>query len=619
MTATQAGARHRGGIRRFAGYLGPVRVLLLSGVSASLVGAVMQWLAPWPLKVIFDSVLANHRVPDVLAWMPTDAMGRLATLSGLTVLIAALLGGFGYLADRRVAQAGQQVVFAIRTALFEHLLSQRLAFHQRRRTGDLMSRLDGDIQQMQVVMVDGVPTVINNIVTVAGFVVIIFFIDATLGLVTVTAVPCLYLLVRYFHRRIKHAQRTALGAQGDAAATAQEALTSLHVVQAFGAEEREGQRYGQSTGADLQASLRAVVLQSAFSPLVAFTMTVMTTLVVYLGARAALTGHLTAGDLIVFAAYLRGMYSPVRQLAKLAGSIGRAQAAAERVIEILDADESMPERPSPRRVTRARGHLSFEGVRFHHPHGELVLDGIDLDLPAGTRLALAGPTGSGKSTILRLIPRFYDPTAGSVRLDGVDLRELAIADLRRQISLVPQEPYLFHAPLWQNIAYGQPGASRADAIAAAAAAGVGEVLAGLPRGFDTMIAERGSSLSGGQRQCVALARAMVRDAPILLLDEPTTGLDAGIEGLLLDAFDRLGVGRTTLLVSHQAAAINRAERVAVLTDGRLSVRPAAINLIGAHRGGADAADNLARLDPRHDQRAARRPERYPPDRRTQQP
>ena len=617
MTATQPGARHPGGIRRFAGYLRPVRVLLLSGVSASLVGAVMQWLAPWPLKVIFDSVLANHRVPDVLAWMPTDAMGRLATLSGLTVLIAALLGGFGYLADRRVAQAGQQVVFAIRTALFEHLLSQRLAFHQRRRTGDLMSRLDGDIQQMQVVMVDGVPTVINNIVTVAGFVVIIFFIDVTLGLVTVTAVPCLYLLVRYFHRRIKHAQRTALGAQGDAAATAQEALTSLHVVQAFGAEEREGQRYGQSTGADLQASLRAVVLQSAFSPLVAFTMTVMTTLVVYLGARAALTGHLTAGDLIVFAAYLRGMYSPVRQLAKLAGSIGRAQAAAERVIEILDADESMPERPSPRRVTRARGHLSFEGVRFNHPHGELVLDGIDLDLPAGTRLALAGPTGSGKSTILRLIPRFYDPTAVSVRLDGVDLRELAIADLRRQISLVPQEPYLFHAPLWQNIAYGQPGASRADAIAAAAAAGVGEVLAGLPRGFDTMIAERGSSLSGGQRQCVALARAMVRDAPILLLDEPTTGLDAGIEGLLLDAFDRLGVGRTTLLVSHQAAAINRAERVAVLTDGRLSVRPAAINLIGAHRGGAAAAGD--RLDHRNDQRAARRPERYPPDRRTQKP
>jgi ATP-binding cassette, subfamily B, bacterial len=613
MSAAQAPSGHRGGIGRFGGYMRPVRFLLATGVSASLVGAIMEWLAPWPLKVIFDSVLSHHPVPGVLAWMPTNPTGRLGVLSALTVLIAALLGGFGYLANRRVAQAGQQVVFAIRTTLFEHLLAQSLSFHQRRRTGDLMSRLDGDIQQLQVVMVDGVPTLINNAVTVAGFVVIIFFIDANLGLVTVTAVPCLYLLVRYFHRRIKAAQRTALRAQGDAAATAQEALTSLHVVQAFGAEDREAQRYGQSTGADLQASLRAVVLQSAFSPLVAFTMTVMTALVVYLGTRSALTGHLTAGDLIVFAAYLRGMYSPVRQLAKLASSIGRAEAAAERVTEILDTNEAMPEPPAPRRITRARGHLSFEGVRFHHPQGELVLEGVDLDLPAGTRLALAGPTGAGKSTILRLIPRFYDPTAGSIRLDGVDLRELAIADLRRQISLVPQEPYLFHAPLWQNIAYGQPGASRAEAIAAAAATGVGEVLADLPQGFDTMIAERGSSLSGGQRQCVALARAMVRDAPILLLDEPTTGLDAGIEELLLDAFDRLGAGRTTLLVSHQAAAINRAERVAVLTDGRLSERPAAINLVSAHRHDSGDVD---RPDRHPDPRAARGLDRYNPVRRT---
>ena len=617
MSAGQTGRARYSGIARFGGYLRPVRLLLVTGVSASLVGAVMQWLAPWPLKVIFDSVLSHHPVPGVLAWMPSDPTGRLVVLSGLTVLIAVLLGGFGYLANRRVAQAGQQVVFAIRTRLFGHLLAQSLSFHQQRRTGDLMSRLDGDIQQMQVVMVDGVPTLINNVVTVAGFVVIIFLIDASLGLVTVTAVPCLYFLVRYFHRRIKAAQRAAMRAQGDAAATAQEALTSLQVVQAFGAEDREAQRYGQSTGADLQASLRSVVLQSAFSPLVAFTMTVMTALVMYLGARAALTGHLTVGDLTVFAAYLRGMYSPVRQLAKLASSIGRAQAASERVAEILDADESTPEMASPHRIARARGHLSFEGVSFHHPQGVLILDGVDLDLPAGTRLALAGPTGAGKSTLLRLIPRFYDPTAGRVTLDGVDLRDLAIADLRRQISLVPQEPYLFHAPLWQNIAYGRAGASRADAIAAAAAAGVGEVLGALPQGFDTMLAERGSSLSGGQRQCVALARAMVRDAPILLLDEPTTGLDAGIEGLMLDAFDRLGAGRTTLLVSHQAAAINRAERVAVLTDGHLVERPAAADLIGAGFGSAGALPD--RPDPHPDPFAARSPRRHHPVRSTQQP
>jgi ATP-binding cassette, subfamily B, bacterial len=616
-TAGSRGA-HRGGIMRLAVHLRPVRGLLLTGISASFAGAVMQWLAPWPLKVIFDSVLAHHRPPRLLSWMPADPSGRLVILSVLTVLVAALLGGFGYLADRKVAQAGQQVVFAIRTALFGHLLAQSPSFHQRRRTGDLMSRLDGDIQQMQAVMVDAVPTVVNNIATVAGFVVIIFFINVSLGLVTIAVVPTLYLLVRYFHRRIKGAQRTALRAQGDAAATAQEALTSLHIVQAFGAEEREAQRYGQSTGADLRASLSAVVLQSAFSPLVAFVMTVMTTAVVYLGARAALTGQLTAGDLIVFTAYLRGMYTPVRQLAKLSGSLGRAQAAAERVTEILDTQESVPEPASPMRIAKARGHLTFEGVSFRHPQGEPVLDGIDLDLPAGTRLALAGPTGTGKSTLLRLVPRFIDPTAGTVRLDGIDLRDLSIVDLRRQISLVPQEPYLFNATVWQNIAYGQPGATRADAIAAAAAAGVGEVLAGLPQGFDTVVAERASSLSGGQRQCVALARAMVRNAPILLLDEPTTGLDVGIEELLLDAFDRLGAGRTTLLVSHQASALNRAERIVVLTDGHISERHAAIDLIGAHRPHRQDADHDA-FEFRHDQPAARGVGRVRPDRRHQQP
>jgi ATP-binding cassette, subfamily B, bacterial len=572
----------RGGIRRFLGYVRPVRGLLVAGMIASVFEAVMQWLAPWPLKFIFDSVLSNHPLPSFLSWMPATTSGRLLVLSVATLAIAAGDGIFSYVSNRRVADAGQRVVFAIRTALFRHLTVQSLGFHQRRRTGDLMSRLDGDIQQMQAVMVDGVPTVTNNIVTLTGFAVIMFLIDPTLGLATVGAVPFMYLLVRYFLRRIKDAQRIAMRAQGDAAATAQEVLTSLQVVQVFGGEEHEADRFGRSTQADLQSSLRAVVLQSAFSPLVAFTMTAMTTVVVFLGAEAVVAGHLTIGDLVVFTAYLRGMYSPIRQLAKLAGSLGRAHAAAERVAEVLDVDESVPQRPKTVWIIRARGQLNFENVHFGHAGAPEILDGIDLDVPAGSRLALVGPTGAGKSTLLRLIPRFIDPVEGSVRLDGIDLRDLDLADLRRQIALVPQEPFLFRGSVWENIAYGQPGANRTDAITAAKAAGVIDVIAGFSEGIDTRVAERGASLSGGQRQCIALARAMARDAPILLLDEPTTGLDAELQGVLLDAFDRIGEGRTTVMVSHQEAAIDRVDRVVALDDGRLTELRLPRELVGAH-------------------------------------
>jgi ATP-binding cassette, subfamily B, bacterial len=559
----------KAGVGRFAPYTIPVRGLLLGGVAASLGEAVMQWLAPWPLKVILDSVLSSHPLPQLMAWLPASNTARLAALSLLTVAIAALLALFGYLSDRQVAAAGQRVIVAIRNDLFAHLTRQSLAFYQRRQTGDLMSRLDGDIQQMEVVMVDGVPTVVNNIATLTGFAVIIIVLDPTLGAVTVGTVPLLFIQVRYYMSRIKLAQRTALRAQGDAAGTAQEVLTSLHVVQAFGAEDREIERYGRSTSIDLEAGLRALTLQSAFSPLVAFTMTAVTALVVYLGANAVLHGSLTPGDLIVFSAYLRGMYAPVRQLAKLAGSIGRAQAAAERVAEILDTDGAIPEAPSPRRLGRATGEVVFDDVHFEHLDGEAILRGVDLVVTPGSRLALAGPTGAGKSTILRLIPRFFDPTSGLIRLDGMDLRDIGLADLRRQITLVPQEPYIFRGTVWENIAYGQPGASRPEAVAAARSAGVDTVISDLPQGFDTVIAERGASLSGGQRQCIALARAMVRDAPILLLDEPTTGLDTGIERLLLDALDRVGEGRTTILVSHQPAALARAGQLVTVAEGRI--------------------------------------------------
>ncbi len=326
-------------LRQLVPFLRPVRGLLAAGIAMSVLQAAMQWIAPWPLKVIFDSVLAHHRVPALFSWLPTRASALLMALSLLTITIAALLGLFSNYANRWVANAGQKLVFGLRTALFSHLERQSLGFHQRRRTGDLMSRLDGDITQLQSLMVDAVPVVIKNVATLTGFVVIMLLVNASLGLTMLAVLPVMFLLVRHYLGRIRAAQRVAMRAQGEAAATAQEVLSSLPVVQAFGAEQREAERYAQATVTDLRAGLRAVVLQSTFTPLVTFTMTTAAAVVVYMGSRAVLAGHLHPGDLIVYTAYLRGMYTPVRQLSKLAGTLGKGRAAAERVGEILETDE----------------------------------------------------------------------------------------------------------------------------------------------------------------------------------------------------------------------------------------------------------------------------------------
>jgi ATP-binding cassette subfamily B protein len=570
-------------LRQLVPFLRPVRGLLAAGIAMSVLQAAMQWIAPWPLKVIFDSVLAHHPVPALFSWLPTRASALLIALSLLTITIAALLGLFSNYANRWVANAGQRLVFGLRTALFSHLERQSLGFHQRRRTGDLMSRLDGDITQLQSLMVDAVPVVINNVATLTGFVVIMLLVSASLGLTMLAVLPVMFLLVRHYLGRIRAAQRVAMRAQGEAAATAQEVLSSLPVVQAFGAEQREAERYAQATVTDLRAGLRAVVLQSTFTPLVTFTMTTATAVVVYMGSRAVLAGHLHPGDLIVYTAYLRGMYTPVRQLSKLAGTLGKGRAAAERVGEILETDESIPEIPLARRLTRAAGELEFHNVGYALPTGQRILHDVNLGIPARTRLGLVGATGAGKSTLMRMVPRFLDPLDGAVLLDGVDIRELSLADLRRQIAFVPQEPYVFQGPIWKNIAYGEPGATRNDAENAARAAGVHEVIASLPHGYETEIAERGASLSGGQRQCVALARAMIRDAPILLLDEPTTGLDAQLEALLLSALERVGEGRTTLLISHQLGAVRDCDQIAVIGEGTIAQRGTHDDLLASKR------------------------------------
>lgn len=561
--------------------LRPVRLTLAVGLGFSVLRASLQWLAPLPLKLIFDDVLANHRPPAALAWLPAGREARLVALCAGMVLIAALLGLCSYGANALLANAGQRVVFELRCRLFRHLEAQSARFHQHRAVGDLLARLGGDVQAMQSVVINVVPVVVENGITVTGMIVIMLLLDWRFALLALVLLPLLVVVLRHYMSAIKQAQRAARRNEGLAIAAAQQTLTSLPVVQAFGAEEPEAQRYAGLARSGLDANRRSVVLQARFTPLVTGVMTTSTAAVMLLGAQQVLAGKLTAGDLLVFSAYFRGMYSPARQLAKLAGTVGRGQASAERVTELLQTSEHLPERSDARRPRRVRGRLVFDEVAFSHDGASESLQGVSLTVLPGTTHAIVGATGSGKSTLMRLVPRFADPQGGRVLLDGVDLRDLDLAWLRAQMAFVPQEMALLRPTVWENICFGSPAATRADAVAAAREVGVHGILSGLRDGYDTEVREGGTGLSGGQRQCVAIARAMVRNAPVLLLDEPTTGLDATTESTVLEALQRLCEGRSTLMVSHQLAAVRGADRITVLSKGRVVEQGSHRELVGA--------------------------------------
>ncbi len=572
--AAESAARAAGAgpvLRRFLPFLAPVRGRLALGFVAGVLQAVFQWISPWPLKLIFDSVLNHLPLPAFLDFLPTAPDVRLAVLAVAMALIAVGLGVFGYASTVWLAEAGQRLVYDVRVALFRHLTAQSLAFHNGRTTGDLMSRLSGDAQALQAMMITAVPTLLNNVLTMVGIVVIMFMVDWRFALVTLALVPVLHLSARSMIAGLKAAVRQARRQEGVASGVAQEVLAAIAAVQVFGRETDEADRFAGATAEGLAASQRAIALQSGLTTVAGGIMALGAVPVVWLGALAIIGGQLTVGELLLFTAYLRATYTPIRQMAKLAIVFGQGMAAAERIAEILDTSAEVPESPLARTPASGRGTLTFEHVSYRYGTGRPVLADVDLEVPAGTRLAIVGATGSGKSTLVRLIPRFYDPTSGRVRFDGVDLRDLTLAGLRGRVAMVTQEPYVFRGTVWENIAYGADGPrlSREASIAAARAAGVDEVLEGLRDGYDTLVSERGSTLSGGQKQCISVARAMARDPRVLVLDEPTTGLDAKAEAVLVAALDRLAEGRTTVVVSHQLGAVQGADQIVLLDNGRV--------------------------------------------------
>jgi ATP-binding cassette, subfamily B, bacterial len=554
--------------------LKPYSGLLLIALFAAVGEGTADLLGPWPLKLVFDDILKSK--PNV-TWLTklvhsiagTDRLTML-NIAAISALAIAVFGAVAsYVEKSCTTTVGQWVMHDLRRTLYAHIQRLSLSFHDDSQTGDLISRVTSDIDSVQSFVTSGLLSVLVDCLTLAGMVAIMFFMNWRFTLIALSIAPVLFLVVFRYTRLIRKSTREVRKKEGQIVSIVQEVLTSIRVVKAFAREEYEQQRLEEQSLESVEIALRARALKSKLAPFVEIIVGAGTGLVLWFGARMVLDGQLEAGSLIIFIWYLGKMYKPMQDLSKMTDTYAKASVAYERIQEVLHSDREVKDLPGARRAGRLRGELEFEQVTFGYEPNQPVLKDLTFKIEAGTVAALVGPTGAGKSTIISLIPRFYDPDAGVVKIDGRDVRRLQQKSVRDQVSFVLQDTVLFHAPVWQNIAYGKPGASRAEILEAAQTANAHEFIEKMPQGYDTMIGERGVTLSGGQRQRIAIARAVIRDTPILILDEPSSGLDAASEHLVFEALDRLLKGRTSVVIAHRLATIQRADKIFVVKDGTI--------------------------------------------------
>jgi subfamily B ATP-binding cassette protein MsbA len=559
---------------RFRRTVRPYRAPLAVGSALVLVVAATDIAAPWPLKVVVDNVLRGQEPSGVVAELFTWMVG-----SGREPLLAAAIVGLlaltiinataDYLSTYVLDGIGQRLMADLRNAIFAHLQRQSLHYHDRQRVGDLTTRITSDVSQVQDMLVTSLSVLIPNVTVLLGIVVVMFVVDAEFALLALAVAPVLFLVVFTYTRRIKHASKAARRKESDIASVASETLSAIHVVQAYTSERRHERRFREHNVERLVAGLDAVRAQARLTPAIDVITAAGTGIVLWFGAHRVLDGTMTLGLLLVFLAYLSQLYRPMRSLSKLAWVVSRGQASADRLQELLSVDVRIVERADAVRAPALRGAVQLESVTFGYYANEPVLHDVSLAAAPGETVALAGATGAGKSTLVSLIPRFYDPWDGAVLVDGHDVRSFTVASLRRQIALVLQDSILFHGTIYENIAYGAVDVTEDDVLAAAEAAYVDEFVRQFPDGYATLVSERGTTLSGGQRQRIAIARALVRNAPIVILDEPTSGLDALSERLVLRGLERLAEGRTVFVVAHRLSTLRQADRIYVLEAGRV--------------------------------------------------
>ena len=554
---------------------------LAFGLLAVVGEGVANLLEPWPLKIVLDDVLQSRPANGWLDHLAHAAAGdtKLAVLTFAccaVLAIAALDAVCSYAERYLTTSVGQWVTHDLRRTLYSHIQRLSLSYHDEKRTGDLISRVTSDIDAVQGFITSSLLGALVNALTLAGMVGVMLYLNWQFTLVALSVAPVLFVVVYSYTRRIKKASREVRKKEGEIVSVIEEVLSSIRVVKAFAREDYELHRLEEQSLEGIEIALRARGLRAKLAPLVALIVAVGTGLVLWFGARMVLSGTLSAGALVVFILYLGKMYKPMQELSKTTDAYSKALVGWERIQEVLEIEGQVDDLPGARRARKVKGRIEFDRVSFHYRAESPVLRDVSFTIEPGQVAALVGPTGAGKTTIISLIPRFYDPTSGVVRVDGWDVRRFTQQSLRQQISFVLQETLLFHAPIWQNIAYGKPEAKRAEILRASTLANAHEFIEKLPDLYDTMVGERGVTLSGGQRQRIAIARAIIRNTPILVLDEPTTGLDAVSEQLVFEALDRLMEGKTTIVIAHRLSTIRRADVILVVKEGEIVER-------GTHR------------------------------------
>lgn len=551
---------------------------LKAGLSLSAVclagHTVTELLAPWPLKLIFDHVLTNNearRLPAFVARMlPEDRMGALAVLAASVFVLACIRGCFAYGHVFITSRVGYQLVYKLRRELFDHLQKLSLAYHTRSRSGELLTKVTSDTSALRDVFAESSLTMAAHALTVLGMFVVLWFMNWQLSLIVMAVFPLLCYSLFAIYGRIRRSARKQREREGKVASRIAEVLGSVNLVQAFARERYEQEKFEAESSRTLDDSVRTARMEAAASRSTEIVSALGLSACVFFGGMHVLGGRMTLGDLVVFTAYLSAMYKPLRTLARFAGHLSKAAVSAERIEEILSIQ---PEEPGSQAAIPAKslhGQVSFDNVHFGYSGGRGVLNGISFRVNAGERVALVGASGAGKSTIASLILRLYHPQGGAIRIDGVDIRDYQRESLCREIGIVLQDSVLFGASVRENIAYGKPEASLEEIEAAARRACAHDFIAALPNGYETVVGERGCTLSGGQRQRLCLARAIIKQPSILILDEPTSAVDAESAALIQSAVNEVHRGKTLLLIAHRFTGLDTFDRILVLRDGNLA-------------------------------------------------
>ena len=554
----------------------PYRRTLVFIFFAMLVETAMSLATPWPLKIIIDSVVGTNKLAPWLhhlvgSLVESGAQLRVAVFAALAYVLIAVIGAVAsYIDNYYTESVGQWVAHDLRMRTYHHLQRLSLGYYGTHETGTILSTLTTDIQTIQGFASSSTLSIMVDLLTIVCMLGLMFWLNWDFTLIAIAVTPFLLLFVSRFKKSVKAATHEVRKEQSQIVAVAQQGLESMQVVKAFGQEKTEEALLYNVSEATVGAALKARSIKALLSPVVSITVAICTAVVLWRGAALILAHTMTVGELTVYLAYLTKFFKPVKDLATTTNAVAQATVGVERIRDILDTDAIIPEDPDGLEPETLNGEIEFDHIAFGYDPAFPILTDLSLKIKPGQFVGIVGPTGSGKSTVVSLIPRFYDVQAGTVHIDGQDVRKYKLKHLRDQIGYVLQDTILFRGTIFENIAFGRPGATKEEVIAAAKLANAHDFISTMPLGYDTPVGDRGLTLSGGQRQRIGIARVMVRNSPILLLDEPTAALDSESEKLVIDALGKLMKGKTVIAIAHRLSTIRDADIIVVIKDGRVA-------------------------------------------------